>query len=317
MAALPPLVLIKGPEDLLIDRAVEQVVESARAVDPEVDVVRVQAEAHTPGDVAMALSPSLFGGGTVVVVRNLEAAGEQLGDEVAAAVADPGEGNVLVVSHRSGTKHKRVLDAMARAHAHTIEAPALKRDGDKANFVQKEFRVARRRIDSDAVEVLVAAAGGDARTLAAACAQLIADTEGTVTTEEVNLYHGGKVETTGFKVAEAAFTGQRAEALRLVRHAMIGGLDPVPIVAVMAGQARQIGLVASAGNRGSAQVAKELGMAPFMVDKARRMMRGWDGERLGAAVTALARCDHEVKGAARDPHSAVERVVDEICRLHG
>ena len=64
-------------------------------------------------------------------------------------------------------------------------------------------------------------------------------------------------------------------------------------------------------------VAKELGMAPFMVDKARRMMRGWDGERLGAAVTALARCDHEVKGAARDPHSAVERVVDEICRLHG
>ena len=96
-----------------------------------------------------------------------------------------------------------------------------------------------------------------------------------------------------------------------------GLADPVPIVAVMAGQARQIGLVASAGNRSSGQVAKELGMAPFMVDKARRMMRGWDGERLGAAVTALARCDHEVKGAARDPHSAVERVVDEICRLHG
>ncbi|MFC0359457.1 MULTISPECIES: DNA polymerase III subunit delta [Kytococcus] len=317
MPDLPPLVLVKGPEELLVDRAVDQVVASARALDPEVEVVRVQGDAYTPGEVAMALSPSLFGGGSVVVVRHFELASEQLAQEVMAGVTDPGEGNVLVVSHRSGTKHKRVLDAMAKAHAHTLEAPALKRDGDKATFVQKEFRAARRRIDADAVQVLVAAAGSDARTLAAACSQLIEDTEGTVTTEEVNLYHGGKVETTGFKVAEAAFAGNRAEALRLVRHAMLGGLDPVPIVAVMAGQARQIGLVASAGNRSSGQVAKELGMAPFMVDKARRMMRGWDGHRLGLVVQALARCDHEVKGAARDPHSAVERLVDEVCRLHG
>ncbi|WP_462417262.1 DNA polymerase III subunit delta [Kytococcus sp. Marseille-QA3725] len=317
MADVPQLVLVKGPEELLVDRAVDDVVAAAREVDPEVDVVRVQADSFAAGDVAMALSPSLFGGGSVVVVRAFETAGDQLAEEVLAGVKSPGEGNVLVVSHRSGNKHKRVLDAMARAHAHTLEAPALKRDGDKAAFVQKEFRAARRRIESDAVQVLVGAAGTDARTLAAACQQLIEDTEGTVTTEQVNLYHGGKVETTGFKVAEAAFTGQRAEALRLVRHAMLGGLDPVPIVAVMAGQARQIGLVASAGNRGSGQVAKELGLAPFMVDKARRMMRGWDGARLGAAVQALARCDHEVKGAARDPHAAVERVVDEICRLHG
>ncbi|SNC61289.1 DNA polymerase III, delta subunit [Kytococcus aerolatus] len=316
MKGVPQRVLVKGPEELLADRAVEEVVSAARAVEPEVETVRLDPDGYTPGAVAMALSPSLFGGGTVLEVRGLEVAPDALAEELLTAVADPGEGNVLVVWHRSGNKHKRVLDALARAHAHTVEAPALKSDRDKVAFVQREFRSARRRIEDEAVQVLVAAAGGDARTLAAACAQLVADTEGMVTVEEVNLYHGGKVETTGFKVAEAAFTGQRAEALRLVRHAMIGGLDPVPLVAVLAGQARQIGLVASAGQRGSGQVAKELGMAPFQVDKARRMLRGWDAARLGTVIERLAQTDHEVKGAARDPQGAVERAVDAISRLH-
>ena len=49
MAALPPLVLIKGPEDLLIDRAVEQVVESARALVPRISRVnRSSRRSHRP-----------------------------------------------------------------------------------------------------------------------------------------------------------------------------------------------------------------------------------------------------------------------------
>ena len=139
--------------------------------------------------------------------------------------------------------------------------------------------------------------------------------------EDVETYYGDKVETTGFKVADAALRGDTAEALRLLRHALAGGLDPVPIVAVLAMQLRQVGKVASAGRASSANLARDLGMAPWQVDQARRTAQGWDGIRLGRAIQAVAAADVDIKGGlrtgtavARDPEYAVERAVLAVCR---
>ena len=72
------------------------------------------------------------------------------------------------------------------------------------------------------------------------------------------LYHSGKVEATGFRVADAAVSGRTGEALELLRHALGTGLDPVPIVAVLASSLRTLAKVAAAGRTGrSADVAKD------------------------------------------------------------
>ena len=63
--------------------------------------------------------------------------------------------------------------------------------------------------------------------------------------------------------------GRRPDgSARLLRHAIATGVDPVPIVAVLASQLRQLVKVGSAGQGGSQQLAKQLGMAPWQVDKA-------------------------------------------------
>jgi DNA polymerase-3 subunit delta len=56
--------------------------------------------------------------------------------------------------------------------------------------------------------------------------------------------------------------------------------------------------------------AKELGMAPWMIDRAKRSLRGWTGPTLGIAIIAVAEADAMVKGDGRDPVFAVERLVD-------
>ena len=113
----------------------------------------------------------------------------------------------------------------------------------------------------------------------------------------------------GFRVADAALAGQTGEALRLLRHAIASGVDPVPIVAVLASQLRTLVKVGAAGRGSSATVAKTLSMAPWQVDKARRSIAGWDGPGLGAAIQAVAAADVEVKGGGRDPVYAVERAI--------
>ncbi len=75
---------------------------------------------------------------------------------------------------------------------------------------------------------------------------------------------------------------------------------------------RQLARVAALGGR-RGMSPKDLGMAPWQVDRARRELSGWSDDALAVAITAVARADAEVKGEARDPVHAVERAVLTIC----
>ena len=322
--SIPTLALVQGPEEILAERGVESVVEAVRVAEPQAEVVRLYAASYQPGELGVHASPSLFGGWTVIVVHDADEADDALMEDLLAYLARPADAVTLVVRHKSGNRGKKVLDTLRSGGARVVEAKAVKSEADKHAFVKHEFRVARRKIHEEAVGALVQAVGKDLRELAGACAQLARDVEGPVEVQDVHTYYGEKVETTGFKVAEAALAGDEASAMALLRHAMNGGLDPVPLVAVLAMQLRQVGRVAAAGRGSSTQVARDLGIAPWQVDQARRVAQGWDGHRLGRAVEAVARADVDVKGglrtesAVRAPEYAVERAVLQVCRArHG
>jgi DNA polymerase-3 subunit delta len=315
MTAAPPLVLVTGPEELLVERAIASVLAQAREAGTE--IIRLDAVAYEPGALLVHANPSLFGGAKCLVVRGLHEATDELQADLLTFLGDEPADVSLVVTHASGSKGKKVLDALRKAGAQVIDCPEIKSDKAKTDFVVKEFSRARRKVTPEAVRALIEAAGKDVRELAAACAQLVADTEGPIDEALVDKYHGGKVEATGFRVADAAVAGQTGEALRLLRHAIATGVDPVPIVAVLASQLRQLIKVGSAGRGSSAQLAKSLGMAPWQVDKARRAVTHWTGEGLSVALQAVAAADFEVKGGGRDPVYAVERAILTVTRARG
>ncbi|NYG08105.1 DNA polymerase-3 subunit delta [Phycicoccus badiiscoriae] len=311
---VPPLVLISGPEAVIADRALSTTLDELRASAPDLEVIRLAAETYEAGALGMHASPSLFGGEKCIVVQDLDEAPDELQEDLLAFLAAPDPDVTLVVTHKSGQRGKKVLDLLKKSQARVLEAPAIKTDRDKTDFVMHEFRRAGRRATPDAVRALIEAIGRDVRELASACQQLVADTTGTIDEDLVAKYHGGKVEATGFKVADAAVAGNAGEALRLLRHAIATGVDPVPIVAVLAQQLRQLVKVGAAGRGRSADVARDLGMAPWQVDKARRGLSGWGPEGLAEAIQAVANADFEVKGGGRDPVYAVERAVLTITR---
>jgi DNA polymerase-3 subunit delta len=314
---VPPYVLVTGPEAVLAERAVDQTVEELRVSQPELEVIRLYAAGYEPGDLVRHASPSLFGGAKCIVVHDVDEAGEDLQADLLAALSGGPEPDVtLVVVHKSGQRGRKILDTLRGSGARVLEVPAIRSDRDKAEFAAHEFRRAHRKATGEAVHALVEAVGKDVRELAAACQQLVDDTTGLIDERVVLTYHGGKVEASGFRVADAALTGDAAEAMRLLRHALAVGVDPVPIVAVLAQQVRQLIRVGSAGRGRSGDVARDLGIAPWQVDKARRALGGWTAEALASCVHALAAADAEVKGGGRDPVYAVERVVLTITSQH-
>jgi DNA polymerase-3 subunit delta len=304
---------VTGPEDLLRDRAVAEVVAAARATDPETEVHDLGVVGLEAGRVTGLASPSLFGEPTVIVLRDVAESADAVAEELKAYVAAPPEGVALVLVHHGGVKGKALLDAARKGGARVVECKAVKWESEKVSFVQAEFSRAHRRISHDAAGALVDALGSDLRELANACSQLVADTEGAVDRAVVERYHAGRVEVSGFKVADAAVEGRHDEALRLLRHALATGTDPVPINAAFASGLRNIARVGGAPRTVRPEdVARDLGIAPFQVRKAKGQMVGWTGEGIADAIAAVAVADEQIKGAGTDPVFALEQAIGAI-----
>jgi DNA polymerase-3 subunit delta len=308
---LAPIVLVKGSEGYFVDAVTDHLLALARARDPEVEVTRFEAAGYQPHQLDVITSPSLFEERRHVVVDGVDAASDAFVTDALGYLQniDDELGEVsMVLRHTRGVRGKKLLDAIASAGYPVVQCDPLKRDSEKVDFVSRQLRRAGRRASADAVRALVEALGSDLRELAAGVQQLIEDTAGAITPDVVQRYYGGRVEATGFRVADTAIAGDGAVAVTLLRHALATGSDPVPLVAALAMKLRTLAKVAAMRGRGGASAA-ELGLAPWQVDRARRELVGWTPEGLAAAITAVADADAEVKGESREPQFAVERAV--------
>lgn len=304
------VVLMSGPEQLLADRASARIRDLLRAEDPSLEVSEVDAADYATGELFSLASPSLFGEPRLIRVRNVEKCSDAFLADALQYLEAPDSGATLVLRHGGGVRGKRLLDAIRSGLGDGIEVACaeLKRDQDRQDFVRAELRQAGKQVTPGAVRALVQAFGDDLAALDAACRQLAADAEADIDERVVDKYYGGRVETSAFRVADAALAGQSGQALVLLRHALASGADPVPIVAALASKVRTMAKVSGARGPVGA-VASQLGFAPWMVERARKDLAGWAEEGLAASIEACAAADAAVKGAGRDPVYAVERLV--------
>ncbi|WP_129842542.1 DNA polymerase III subunit delta [Streptomyces sp. RFCAC02] len=312
---LAPVTLAVGQEELLLDRAVRDVVAAARAADPDTDVRDLEPGALQPGTLAELTSPSLFAERKVVVVRQAQDLGADTVKDVKAYLAAPADEITLVLLHAGGARGKGLMDAARKAGAREVACARMTKPADRLAFVRGEFRSAGRSASPGACQALVDAIGSDLRELASACAQLAADVEGAIDEDVVGRYYTGRAEASSFTVADRAVEGRAAEALEALRWALSTGVAPVLVTSALAQGVRSIGRLATApaGAR-PADLARDLGMPPWKIDRVRQQMRGWSADGVATALTAVAEADAAVKGGGHDPEYALERAVVTIAR---
>ncbi|OKJ10397.1 DNA polymerase III subunit delta [Kitasatospora sp. CB01950] len=312
---LAPLTVAVGQEELLLDRAVAEVVAAAKKADPETDVRDLAPGGLQAGQLAELTTPSLFAERKVIVVRAAQDLAADAVKEVKAYLEAPAEEVIMVLVHAGGAKGKGLLDAAKKAGAREVLCAKLTKASEKLAFIRGEFRTLGRAASPEACQALFDSLGSDLRELAAACSQLTADIEGPIDEAAVAKYYSGRAEATGFEVADLAVTGRAAEALERLRWALAVGQPPTGITYALASGVRSIGRLATAGrNLRPADLARELGMPPWKVDRVRQQMRGWTGDGVAAALTAVAEADAAVKGGSDDPAYALERAVVAVAR---
>jgi DNA polymerase III subunit delta len=308
-----PVTIIVGEEEFLIDRAVKDLVTASRDAGSAGDVHDLVGAALGPGELDSLTSPSLFGGGCVLVIRSAQDVTKDVAAELVSYVASPAQDVSLILTHAGGAKGKELLASVRAAGARVIECPKVTRFAERLDFVRAEFRRAGKRADDAAARALLDAVGSDLRELAAACDQLAADAGDHVDEAVVAMYYRGRAEATGFTVADRAVEGHLAQSLEQLRWALATGVSPVLICSALAQGVRLLGRVSSAPRSlNTAALAAEVGAPPWKIDRVRQQLRGWEPDGIADALHAVAEADAQVKGETTSAGYALERAIRRI-----
>ncbi|MDP7727203.1 MULTISPECIES: DNA polymerase III subunit delta [Mycobacterium] len=314
--------LVLGEEDLLIERAVAQILRSARkraGAGAESGIADVPVNRMRAGDVSTyelteLLSPSLFAEERIIVLEAAGEAGKDAAALVASAAADLPAGTVLVVVHSGGGRAKALAADLRSLGAQVHQCARITKAGERSDFVRGEFRALKVRVDDETVTALLDAVGSDIRELASACSQLVADTGGMVDAAAVRRYHSGKAEVKGFDIADKAVVGDVAGAAEALRWAMLRGEPLVVLADALAEAIHTIGVVMPLSGD-PYRLAGQLKMPPWRVQKAQKQARRWSRDRLAVASRVVATLNANVKGAVVDADYALESAVRQVAEL--
>lgn len=315
-ATVEPLHLILGEEDLLVDRAVGQILRDTRtaAGTDEVPVDHLRAGEVSTNELAELLSPSLFADERVVVLGDADEAGKDAVELIASAAADLPPGTVLVVVHSGGGRAKALAGRLRDLGARTHECAKITKAPERVAFVRAEFRALKVKADDETIGALLDAVGSDIRELASACSQLAADTGGQVDADAVRRYHSGKADVTGFDIADKAVGGDIAGSAEALRWAMSRGVSHVLLADALGEAVHAIARVGPLSGD-PYRLAAELGMAPWKIKKAQKQSRRWTRDTVEVAIRLVATLNADVKGAAADPDYVLEKTVRKVAEL--
>lgn len=312
------VVLISGPEQFLADRATRVIRDALRREFSDLEVHDIEASAYGSGELFTVASPSLFQEPRLIRVHGVEKSSDAFIQDAKTYIADPAPDTTLVLRHAGGQRGKALLDAVRGAPGAAVgavEVPCLeiKRDQDRVQFVQSEFRRHGASVTPGAIRAMTAAYAGSLGELATALEQLVATAGLKIDEQAVDRAFEGRVEVGAFKVADAATAGRGADALVMVRQALDTGTDPIPLLAALNMKVRAMARVF--GAKGSAaELARSFGMAPWQVERAQRETRGWTERDLARAVDLAAETEWALKGGSKSPGYALERYVLFIAR---
>jgi DNA polymerase-3 subunit delta len=305
-AARPaPVVLLAGPADALADRALSMIRDELAAA--SVEIHDLDAADYAAGELITMASPSLFGDPRLIRITHVEQANDAFITDAKAYLDAPDSETTAVFRHRGGQRGKAVLDKIRKQPASIeIECKEVS-ERERPAFISAEFQRLGAKISPSAVRMLASAYSEDLAELASVCEQLVRDCGATIRDAQVEQLTEGRVETTAFKVADAACAGRQADAIILLRHALSTGAKPMQLLGALNMKVRAMARVT--GARG--QIS---GMQGWQIERARREARGWSEDALADLIDSAAETEWQLKGGASQPEYALERYVLQIAK---
>jgi len=272
-------------------------------------VQEISASGSDPGQLSEVLGLSLFAQRRLVLIEGTQEASRDFSEAVAQAVEARDDDLLLVLTHSGAARNRSLVERVKKAGAAVHDCTKLTRHEDRLRFIRREAERAGGAISAAAATAMLDAVGNDLRELSAATGQLVFDAGGPIEVDDVNRYHRGRAEISGFSVAERALVGDLPAALEALRWALDQGVAAVLIADALADGVRTAARVVSVGRGDPYDLARILGLPPWKVKRAQQQARGWKVAGLHEALQIVAEVNADVKGVAANADYALEKAV--------
>ncbi|MDQ3529785.1 MAG: hypothetical protein M3425_07515 [Actinomycetota bacterium] len=306
MSSLPSFRLLVGPEELLLRRAAERLLDELRG-DGELDVTDLRAADLREGQLPDLRTGSLFGTPRAVLLRDAQELPAEAASVLLAEMdGAPPDATVVLLATGTGRIQrlaKRIKDLGGRTD---VLPPREWDERGWARLVIDEFRRHKRTADQGAVAAILGHAGTDVSGIVEKVAQVAATAAaGQVSGAQVNAVVVGRGSRGSFAVADAMCDRNPTQALELLRGVLESGDDPVMVLGALAYRLRSI--VAVAGGLDGKAVG--LSISAGQVRRLRAVRRNFGPGELTGAYAELAAADAEIKGGELPASLIIERAV--------
>lgn len=309
------LLLAVGKESVLTARVIEGAIAAAKQADPNFVRQEISASSDSAaGDFANAMSPSLFGEITVLVVTGLDGATDELAEQIGQHVTAIPDHIKLVFTHPGGVKGKRLLDIIRKAGALEANCGELK-SKDLEAALAAEFKKHGRKVTGSAITKLQISLGSGLGELLSAVSQLCTDIDAEVIDENhVATYYSGVSDVMGWTLSDAMWDAKPLEVLEQLRWSLQGdNASAVPAISAISNGLRALVKYAGApAGMSEAELASTVGVPPWKLRMLRNQKNRWTPEQLASAAALLAKADRASKGTSYDPAIPGGRSLDSV-----
>ena len=317
---LQPVYLWYGEEDFLIRRALARLEDWLQEQDElAARVVLDAAETPLAEAVAVARSPQLWGGRQLVVLWEVERYKAQELAALEKYLAAPAEQSCLILI-APGLKHKDVQSHRLWRRLLDQEAAlgfARLREGDLPGWLEREAKLQGKSLGPGAARALVEAVGANLTDLHQELEKLVlyVGANPTISMADVGRVSSHSRAHTIFELVEALGQSRPDKALKVLDRLLELG-EPPPRVLVML--ARQLRLLlrtqeGMAKKLGTEQLARELKVPRFVVEKLQKQAVGFGRRQLEGQLIRLHEADQNLKTGMVAPRLLLEQIILDMC----
>lgn len=323
---VPRLLLIHGPEPLLVDELVDRVTASvlgdpaAAAWNREV----LDGDTAAPDAVVTAgLALPLFGVRRIVLVRGLAAAPARAVDRLRTAIEGaraqrggwPGDGTTVVLVTAPVDRRAPALRLLPEAEQVEVRPPVGRA---VVGWVRERARTAGLEVTPEAAQALVTLVGEDLSRLVGEIekAGVFAGGDGRVGEDAVRALTGESRVRQYWELTQALEAGDRPAALRLLEELLVAGEEPLVLLGQIAGHVRDLWRVqAGLAGRADARLVARLLPRRRPDWAVERLMARAGAVRADGVVRAIRRCfevELRLKSSGGDPRALLTMLVADV-----
>lgn len=312
-----PIYLIFGEQDLLLDRALDQLKRNVgELADLDFNSESFDGESADVDAVIAACNTLPFASERrLVVVRNVDKMGKEATEALVTYAANPAETTILALVAKKIAKNTRLYKAVEKLGG-LLERSAPK-SAEYPRAAQDQFARHGRRMTLEGAELLVNAVGKDLRGIAIEVEKVVAyaGSRTELTLADVEAVVSTTAKTRAYELGTALADKDAVRALTLLDRLMGEGESVYGLHALALRTLRDLITARALIDRGGGnlgEVARVLGRPDWQIRSLPRQARGFSSEELVSLLGAAAAGEAEMK-TSRDPRLVFERWIVKVC----